>query len=235
MRIRALVFDVFGTLVDWRSSVATQVTAVFAEKGLDVDGVAFATDWRARYQPSMERIRSGVREYMPLDDLHTENLMAVLQAQGCETALEPQELLDLARAWERLEPWADVPSALLRLKVSRIIAPCSNGSIALMTRLARYARLPWDCILGAELARAYKPQREVYAATCAALRLPPEQVMMVAAHNDDLAAARSAGLATAFIPRPLEYGAGQTQDLVPLEDWDVVSGNLAELVTKLDS
>jgi 2-haloacid dehalogenase len=230
----ALIFDVFGTLVDWRSSVATQVTAAFAAVGRDVDGGAFADAWRDEYQPAMERIRAGGRGYVPLDDLHRENLMAVLAATRNAAVFEPDEIIALSRAWERLDPWPDVPAGLLRLKDRAIIAPCSNGSIALMTRLARHARLPWDCILGADIARDYKPKREVYLASCAALRLPPGQVMMVAAHEDDLAAARAAGLVTAFIHRLDEFGPGRPSDPAPAGNWDIVAPDLHVLADLLD-
>jgi 2-haloacid dehalogenase len=229
----ALIFDVFGTLVDWRTSIASHVAAAFAARGRDIDALAFADAWRAEYQPAMERIRSGGRGYVPLDDLHRENLMAVLAATGHQADFDPQEIIDLARGWERLDPWPDVVSGLVRLKARRIIAPCSNGSIALMTRLARHAGLPWDCILGADLARGYKPQAAVYLASCAALRLEPGAVMMVAAHNTDLEAARGAGLMTAFIPRPDEHGPGQAGGIEPVQDWDACASNLNELAAKL--
>ena len=223
MTVKALIFDVFGTCVDWRTSVARAVTAVIP----GVDGLAFAQAWRAEYDPSMARIRDGGRGYVALDDLHRENLHRVAAAFGV-TAPD-----DLAHAWERLDPWPDVVAGLTALKAGHIIAPCSNGSIALMTRLARYAGLPWDCILGADIARDYKPKRQVYLAACAALRLAPAEVMMVAAHNDDLFAARAAGLATAFVARPLEHGPGQTSDLVAAADWDVVAGDFIELNRRL--
>ncbi len=229
----ALIFDVFGTLVDWRTSIALHVTAAFAAKGFEVDGEAFADAWRGEYQPAMERIRGGGRGYVPLDDLHRENLMRVLAARGHAGTIEPDEIIALARAWERLDPWEDVPAGLLRLRDRAIVAPCSNGSIALMTRLARHGRLPWDCILGADIARDYKPRPAVYLASCAALRLKPEQVMMVAAHEDDLAVARAQGLATAFIPRPDEYGPGRPGTVRPRGAWDLVADDLHDLADQL--
>ena len=223
MTIRALIFDVFGTCVDWRSSVAREVAAVLP----GVDATAFAVAWRAEYDPAMARIREGGRGYVPLDDLHLENLHRVAARFGV-TAPD-----GLNAAWERLDPWPDVVPGLTALKAHRIVAPCSNGSIALMTRLARYGGLPWDCILGAEIARDYKPKPQVYLAACAALRLAPAEVMMVAAHNDDLFAARGAGLATGFLPRPAEHGPGQTSDLAPEADWDVVATDLLDLAARL--
>lgn len=223
MTVRALIFDVFGTCVDWRTSVAREVAAVLP----NVDALAFATAWRAEYDPAMARIRDGGRGYVPLDDLHRENLHKVAEEFGV-TAPDT-----LATAWERLDPWLDVVAGLTRLKRARIIAPCSNGSIALMTRLAKFAGLPWDCILGADIAQDYKPRPQVYRAACAALRLPPEQVMMVAAHNDDLVAARAAGLATAFVPRSAEHGPGQTTDLTPAADWDVIAVDFIDLACEV--
>jgi 2-haloacid dehalogenase len=223
--IEALIFDVFGTCVDWRSSVAREVAAVLP----GVDATAFAVAWRAEYDPAMARIRDGGRGYVPLDDLHLENLHRVAAASGVRA---PDSL---NAAWERLDPWPDVVAGLTRLKETHIVAPCSNGSIALMTRLAKYAGLPWDCILGAELARDYKPKPAVYRACCTALRLPADAVIMVAAHNDDLAAARAAGLGTAFVPRPTEHGPGQTKDLEPSEDWDVVARDFGDLARQVQA
>jgi len=220
--VKALIFDVFGTCVDWRNSVAREVGKV-----LDVDSIAFSDAWRGEYQPAMERIRTGGRGYVALDDLHLENLHLVAQRFGVSA---PDSL---NAAWERLDPWADVVSGLNRLRENHIIAPCSNGSIALMTRLAKYADLPWDCILGADIAQDYKPKTAVYLKSCAALRLPPDEVMMVAAHNSDLFAARSSGLATAFVPRLTEYGPDQTTDLAPSEEWDIIASDFMDLAERL--
>ncbi|WP_212525672.1 haloacid dehalogenase type II [Actibacterium sp. MT2.3-13A] len=223
--IQALIFDVFGTCVDWRSSIAREVTRELPQ----VDALAFADAWRAEYQPAMERIRSGNRGYVALDDLHLENLHRVCADFGV-TCPDPERL---NRAWERLDPWPDVVPGLRALKAHAIIAPCSNGSIALMTRLSRHARLPWDCVLGAEIARDYKPKPVVYHGACGALQLTPDQVMMVAAHNGDLAAARAAGLKTAFVPRPTEYGPGQHSDLVPEDAWNVIARDFRDLSAQL--
>jgi len=223
MRAKALIFDVFGTCVDWRTSVAREVAAVLPQ----VDATAFATAWRAEYDPAMARIREGGRGYVPLDELHRENLHKVAADFGV-TAPE-----SLAHAWERLAPWPDVVPGLTALKTRHILAPCSNGSIALMTRLAKYAGLPWDCILGAEIAQDYKPRPQVYLASCAALQLEPTEVMMVAAHNDDLHAARAAGLKTAFIPRPTEHGPGQATDLAPDSQWDIIADDFQDLAWQL--
>lgn len=223
--IQAAIFDVFGTCVDWRMSVARDVSKVLP----GINAASFADVWRSEYDPAMARIRDGARGYVPLDELHLENLERVASSFGVDVP----DPTDLNRAWERLDPWPDVVAGLSALKNQVIIAPCSNGSIALMTRLARYGGLPWDCILGAELARDYKPQASVYLASCAALRLPPDAVVMVAAHNSDLHAARAAGLKTAFVPRPLEHGSGQTIDLEPESDWDIVATDFHELARQI--
>lgn len=222
---QALIFDVFGTCTDWRTSVARAVQPQLQT----VDALAFAEAWRGEYQPAMARIREGGRGYVPLDDLHLENLMRVCARFG----VAPADPDALNRAWEALDPWPDVPAGLARLKQHAIIAPCSNGSIALMTRLARHANLPWDCILGAEIAQDYKPKPQVYLAAAAALRLEPGQVMMVAAHNDDLHAARAAGLMTAFVPRRTEHGSLQTTDLAPTGAWTCVASDFSDLAMRL--
>lgn len=227
MSAKALIFDVFGTCVDWRSSIARAVGAALPS----VDALAFADAWRGEYDPAMARVRDGARGYVPLDDLHLENLAIV----AARFAVAPSDPVALARAWERLDPWPDVVPALTALRQSYLIAPCSNGSIALMAHLARYAQLPWDCILGAEIAGDYKPKPAVYLASCAALRLAPSEVMMVAAHNGDLHAARAAGLQTAFIPRPAEYGPGQTSDLDAEADWDIIASDFNDLTARLTS
>ncbi|MEO0484447.1 MAG: haloacid dehalogenase type II [Pseudomonadota bacterium] len=223
MPVQALLFDVFGTCVDWRTSVAREVAKMLP----DVDATAFAMAWRAEYQPAMERIRSGARGYVALDTLHRENMHRVAARFGVSA---PDAL---SHAWERLDPWDDVRPGLALIRKHVVIAPCSNGSIALMTRLARYAALPWDCILGAEIAQDYKPQTTVYLASCAALALPPRAVMMVAAHNGDLAAAAHAGLQTAFVPRPREYGPNQTTDLEPTGDWTITAESFTHLAETL--
>lgn len=225
--IQALIFDVFGTCVDWRTSVAHEVSKVLPQ----VDAVAFATAWRAEYEPAMARVSGGAREYVPLDVLHLENLLSV--CRDFDVRLKRPE--ELNTAWEKLTPWPDVVQGLNEMKRDRIIAPCSNGSVALMTRLARHAGLPWDCILGADLAQDYKPQPAVYLQSCAALRLRPEQVVMVAAHNSDLSATRALGLKTAFVPRLTEHRPDQQTDLRPEESWDFVAEDFADLARQVSS
>jgi len=231
--VKALIFDVFGTVVDWRGGVAREVSAIFADRGVALDPAAFADAWRGRYDPAMAAIRVGRRGYQPLDLLHRENLDATLAEFGLSDLLTEDQRAGLNRAWEKLPPWPDACPGLMALKTRYIVAPCSNGSIALMTRLAKYGGLPWDAILGADIAQAYKPDPKVYLAAAAALALDPEEVMMVAAHNSDLAAARAQGLKTAFLPRPLEHGPGQTRDLEPADAWDVVARDLEDLAATL--
>lgn len=225
MAIEAFIFDVFGTCVDWRGGVARAVEEQPKLKAAGIDAIAFADAWRDRYQPAMEKIRSGARGYTDLDVLHRENLDATLAAFGAGSLLDDVERGDLNRAWERLPPWPDVVEGLARLRQGFLVAACSNGSIALMAHLARFGGLPWDCILGAGVARAFKPDRDVYLRSCGALRLDPAQVVMVAAHNDDLAAARAAGLKTAFVPRP-------TEEHAPASDWDFVATSFPELAAQ---
>ena len=226
---KACIFDVFGTVVDWRNSVARVSKEHLSRKGIDLDWIAFADFWRGQYVPAMAKIRSGSRGYVSLDQLHFENLEATLEEFKLKGQLNDTEKWQLNTAWGQLDPWPDVVAGLTSLKQHTIIAPCSNGSIALMTRLAKYGGLPWDCILGADIAQNYKPEPEVYLACCSALRLPADQVVMVAAHNNDLEAARETGLLTAFIARPTEHGEGQAIDLEASNDWDFIISNFSEL------
>jgi 2-haloacid dehalogenase len=232
--IRALLFDTFGTVVDWRSGVARAAAPFLARHGLTVDPHAFADAWRARYQPAMAAVREGRRPFILLDTLHRENLEETLRACDADpTALPEAELNALNHAWHRLDPWPDSVPGLTRLRARFIIAPLSNGNIALLLNMAKRAGLPWDAILGAEVSRAYKPQPEAYLRTAETLALDPATCMLVAAHNDDLRAARRAGLATAFVARPHEHGPGQTGDLTADDDWDIVAPNFLALADRL--
>ena len=236
VEIKAILFDVFGTVVDWREGIARDVMAFFRRHGLAGDAYAFADAWRGRYQGSMEPIRRGARPFTRLDVLHRENLMTTFEAWGLATAMiDPTEIADLNRAWHRLDPWPDSVEGLSRLKKRWLIAPLSNGNILLLTNMAKRAGLPWDCILGAEVARAYKPQPDSYLKTAEVLGLTPQECLMVAAHNEDLRAARRVGMRTAFIPRAQEHGPGQTTDLYPAEEWDYVAGDLVALSKLLPS
>jgi 2-haloacid dehalogenase len=203
--IKALVFDVFGTVVDWRTSITHEIDVLAKRKGLSIDGARFADAWRAGYGPSMNRVRKGELPWTKLDRLHRITLDKILVDFGI-TMLSGTEIDHLNRAWHRLRPWPDAVSGLTRLKKKFTIAPLSNGNISLMTDMAKHAGLPWDCILGAELVQHYKPDREVYQSAADFLDLKPEEVMMVAAHQGDLRAAQTVGLRTAFVTRPLEFG-----------------------------
>jgi 2-haloacid dehalogenase len=218
--VRALLFDVFGTCVDWRTSIIRAA----ARHGLPPE---VADAWRAQYQPQLETVRSGRRPWINLDVLHRIGLDIVLRELDLKLPGPARE--ELTRAWHALDPWPDVVEGLTRLKAGHIIAPCSNGHIAQSVNLARYAGLPWDAILGAEIARAYKPDPAVYLASVHALGLEPHEVCMVAAHNGDLLAAQAAGLRTAFVPRPAEHGPGQTTDLAPEGEYDLVARDFLEL------
>jgi 2-haloacid dehalogenase len=212
LTVKALVFDTFGTVVDWRSSVAREVEVVAKRKGVTLDAAKFADAWRAGYGPSMNRVRSGELPWTKLDVLHRMTLDKIL-VDFTLTGLSEDEKDALNHAWHRLTPWPDAVAGLTRLKKKFIIAPLSNGNISLMTDLAKHSGLPWDVILGAELVRHYKPDREVYQSAADILDLKPADVMMVAAHLGDLRAAKGVGLRTAFVPRPLEYGPAGKPDL----------------------
>jgi 2-haloacid dehalogenase len=222
---KALLFDVFGTCVDWRSSIAREAAA------LGLPGERVADAWRARYQPQLETVRRAEREWVVLDVLHREALDDVLDTLGLE--LGEAERDELTLAWHRLDPWPDTVAGLTRLKRRYVIAPCSNGHIAQSVNLARHAGLPWDAILGAEIAHAYKPQPEVYLASVAALGIEPGEAMMVAAHNGDLVAAAGCGLPTAFVARPREYGPEQQSDLHADGDVDVETDDFLALADAL--
>jgi 2-haloacid dehalogenase len=232
LQAKALVFDTFGTVVDWRSSVAAEVQQVAQRKGLTVDGAKFADAWRAGYGPSMNRVRSGELPWTKLDTLHRMILDKILTDFDM-TALSDAERDALNLAWHRLKPWPDSVGGLTRLKKRFTIAPLSNGNIALMTDLAKHSGLPWDCILGAELVRHYKPDREVYLSAAELLNLQPADVMMVAAHLGDLRAAKALGLRTAFVTRPLEFGPGGKPDLKADGSVDLSAKDFNDLATQL--
>ena len=203
--IEALLFDVFGTVMDWRGSIIREGEQLGKEKGLDVDWAAFADAWRGKYQPSMQRVRAGEVPWTNLDALHRASLEELLEEFEVP-GLSDDEKHYLNRAWHRLDPWPDSVEGLTRLKRHYIIAPLSNGNVALLVNMAKRAGLPWDLILSAELARHYKPDREAYLTSTELLDLSPERVMMVSAHPGDLHAAADAGLRTAYVYRPLEFG-----------------------------
>ena len=229
--IQALVFDVFGTLVDWRTSIARESEKALAPLGVAIDWLAFADAWRNQYQPAMEEVRSGRIPFSKLDSLHRRNLDVVLAAYAIDVDETVRQ--DLNRAWHRLDAWPDVPGGLEQLRRHYFLAPCSNGNISLMVDLARRNGFPWDAILGAELARDYKPKPVVYLAAAEAFDLEPAQTMMVAAHSADLAAASAAGLRTAFIARPHEYGR-DTGESGPGTPVDFSTSSIVELAALLE-
>jgi 2-haloacid dehalogenase len=232
--VKALVFDTFGTVVDWRSSVAGEIAALAKQKGLAVDGAKFADAWRAGYGPSMNRVRTGELPWTKLDALHRMTLDRILVEFKID-GLSEVEKARLNHAWHRLRPWPDAVAGLTRLKKKFIIAPLSNGNVSLMTDLAKHAGLPWDVILGAELARHYKPDREVYQSAADILDLPPSSVMMVAAHLGDLRAAKGVGLKTAFVTRPLEFGPDGKPDLKGDASVDLSAKDFNDLATQMDA
>ena len=234
MDIRACLFDVFGTVVDWRTSVSRDLEAFAKQKGIaGIDWLEFAVEWRKLYQPSMDEVRSGRRAFTILDVLHRESLVKLIARYGIK-GLAEADVDHMNRAWHRLEPWPDVVAGLTRLKAKFVIAPCSNGNIALMVNMAKRAGLPWDCVLGAETARAYKPMPEAYLASCRQLGLAPANVLMVAAHNHDLKAAKAQGLNTAFVARPKEHGPGQATDLAADPTCvDVPAADFVDLAARL--
>ena len=230
--IAALVFDVFGTLVDWRGSIARETEALLAPRGIATDWHGFADAWRMQYQPAMEEVRAGRIPFSKLDVLHRRNLDVVLRELGLAARVDDALRHELNLAWHRLDAWPDVAPGLVRLRTRYRIAPCSNGNISLMVDLARRNGLPWDAILGAELARDYKPKAVVYLHAAAAFDCRPDETLMVAAHSSDLQAAAAAGLRTAFVARPDEAGPGRGEAAatVPV---DLSVAGLVELADRL--
>jgi len=232
--VHVLAFDVFGTVVDWRSSIIAEGQSLATAKGLSVDWAKFADAWRAGYGPAMERVRRGELPWTKLDALHRLILDQLLVRFGIE-GLGEQEKVRLNRAWHRLRPWPDSVAGLERLRRRFVVTTLSNGNVALLTEMAKHAGLPWDCILSAELVRHYKPDPEVYRLVPELFDLRPEQVMMVAAHEADLQAAKQLGLRTAFVHRPLEYGPQTPVPSVPAGRFDYVAEDLVDLAARLGS
>jgi 2-haloacid dehalogenase len=234
--VKACVFDTFGTVVDWRSSVIAEATTWGKAKGLTLDWADFADDWRLGYKPAMDKVRKGEIPWTRLDDLDRmilDDLLKKYKIQG----LSEEEKVNWAHVWRRLNPWPDSVPGLTRLKKKYITSPMSNGNVALMTNLAKFGGLPWDAILGSDLVQHYKPDREMYLSAPFYLDLKPEEVMMCAAHASDLQAARSCGLRTGFIYRPDEYGNGRVgvPDKAKPGDFDVVSRSIIDLAQQMDA
>jgi 2-haloacid dehalogenase len=229
--VKALFFDVFGTLVDWRGSIAREARTILSPRGVAIDWEGFADAWRGQYQPAMDEVRSGRLPFSKLDVLHRRNLDVIVKDFGLDD-LDESARANLNLAWHRLDAWPDTKPGLARLRTKFLIAPCSNGNISLMVDLARRNGLVWDAILGAEIARDYKPKPAVYLSAAAAFDCEPRETMMVAAHSSDLAAAAAAGLRTAFIARPDEHGEGkgESRASVPV---DLSAASLTALAEQL--
>ena len=232
MEIRALTFDTYGTLVDWRSSVLAELGAFGAAHDLHLDWEVFLDEWKSAYRSGMDKVDSGEWPWTTIDVIYRRRLDELLAARRI-AGVRDAEVAELNRVWWRLRPWPDTVAGLTRLRRRYVITPLSNASFAGMVHLAKSAGLPWDCIITAENARCYKPRAEVYLTAIELLGMAPAEVMMVAAHNYDLAAARAHGMRTAFLPRPTEYGPGQSTDLVAESDWDIVAKDALDLARAL--
>lgn len=232
MDVKALVFDVFGTVVDWRGSIIREGQALGRKKKLKVDWAAFADAWRAGYRPAMARVRSGELPWTKIDVLHRMILDDLLKRFPLGRLAE-EEIDHLNRVWHRLKPWPDARAGLAKLKRRHVIATLSNGNVALLTNMAKHAKLPWDCILSAEVVRHYKPDPETYLGAADLLGLKPGELMMVAAHKDDLHAARASGLKTAYVPRPREYGPAVKIDVSREPAFDIHARDFNDLARQL--
>ena len=238
LKVKALLFDVFGTVVDWRSGIANEVKKIANKNKIVINANDFADAWRAEYQPAMEEIRKGNRSFTILDILHMENLKKISSRFGLDR-LSSDDFDLLVKAWHRLPGWPDSSEGLNKLKTKFIIATQSNGNIALMVNMAKYSNLNWDVILGAEVVGHYKPEPEAYLKACRALHLNPEECMMVAAHDDDLKAASLQGMKTGYVHRPYEYGKDKLFDISEVNDykgdrsWNFITKDLNDLAYQL--
>jgi 2-haloacid dehalogenase len=235
--VKAILFDTFGSVVDWRGSLIADLSAWAAGRGIAADWAALVDAWRAAYAPSMDRVRRGEQPWTILDDLHRaslDRLVAEFGIKGPDGAkLSETDLDHINRGWHRLTPWPDSVPGLTRLRRRYIIGPMSNGNVALLVNMAKAAGLPWDMVCAAELFRHYKPDPETYLGAAKLLGLQPGEVMMAAAHNGDLHAARRCGLRTAFFPRPTEYGPHQKRDFAADSDWDIVAADIEDMAARL--
>jgi 2-haloacid dehalogenase len=231
--VKAILFDTFGSVVDWRGSLIRDFTAWGANRGIAADWVGLIDAWRQAYAPSMDKVRKGALPWTNLDDLQRASLAELGPRFGLPENLCDADRDYLLRGWHRLDPWPDSVSGLTRLRKKYIIGPLSNGNVALLVNMARRAGLPWDMVFATELFRHYKPDPETYLGAAALLGLAPGEVMMAAAHNGDLAAARALGLKTAFFARPSEYGPHQIRDFAAESDWDVVAADIADLAARM--
>lgn len=232
--VRAVLFDTFGTVVDWRSGIAASVRDFAQHHRLSVDPGAFALDWRSRYLPSMSEVLSGRREFVSLDVLHKETLFASFEKFGIAADVLPSDEVEaLARSWRWLPPWPDSVDGIAAMKRHVIVGPLSNGNTGLLVDMAKYAGLPWDVVLGSDVGKTYKPDPRAYHTPARLLGLEPGEVMLVAAHPTDLEAAQNSGLATGFVARPQEYGSGREPYLEPTGAFDVSGTSLVELANVL--
>ena len=231
-QVKLLTFDVFGTVVYWRSSVIAEGEQLGKTKGLNIDWAAFADAWRAIYRPHMDKVQSGEFPWTKLDDLHRMMLVETLKKFAIES-LSGEEKEHLNRVWHRLRPWPDSVAGLARLKSRFVIATLSNGNISLLTNMAKHAGLPWDCILSAENVRRYKPDPGIYLLPGELFDLKPEQIMMVAAHEHDLQSAREHGLRTAYVHRPMEHGPGKKSAKPAAGRYDILASDFLDLAKQL--
>jgi 2-haloacid dehalogenase len=232
MVVRALVFDVFGTVVDWRSSIIREGELLGAAKGLQVDWPAFADAWRAGYRPAMDRVAGGEHGWANIDALHREILDSLITRFGI-VGLTDEETDRFNRAWHRLMPWPDSVPGLNRLRSRYVISTLSNGNISLLVDMAKHAGLPWDCVLSGELIGKYKPDPEVYRMAARLLGVKTDEAMLVAAHPQDLQGAQRAGLKSAYVPRPLEHGPDRPPAPPTKHPFDIVAADFIDLATRL--
>ena len=232
MDVQAILFDVFGTVVDWRGSLIAELSEWGAARGIGADWTGLVDTWRGAYAPSMDRVRRGELPWTKLDDLHMATLREIGPRFGLVGLLDA-DMEWVNRGWHRLRPWPDSVPGLRALHPRYILGPLSNGNVSLLVDMARGAGLPWDVILGAEVSGRYKPDPETYLGACRMLSLQPEQVMLCAAHNYDLVAAQKLGLRTAFVPRPTEYGPLQVRDFGPEGEWDVVASDMEDFAARM--
>ena len=228
----AIVFDTFGTVVDWRGSLIADLSAYGASRGVNADWTALVDAWRAAYHPSTDRVRKGEQPWTKLDGLHRASLDKLAVDFGIK-GLTEADLVHINLGWHRLHGWPDSVPGLTRLKKKFIIGPLSNGNVSLLLNMAKFAGIPWDMIFGSDLFGHFKPDPETYLGVAKMLDIEPGQVMMAAAHNGDLANARKCGLMTAFFPRPGEYGPNQKRDYAAEQDWDIVAKDIEDLAAQL--
>jgi 2-haloacid dehalogenase len=228
----AIVFDTFGSVVDWRGSLIADLTAFGQQRGIEADWPALIDAWRAAYHPSMDRVRKGLDPWTTLDGLHRGSLDRLVKEFEIK-GLTEQDLVHINLGWHRLNGWPDSVAGLTRLKTRFVIEPLSNGNVSLLTYMAKHAGLPWDMVFGSDLWGHFKPDPETYLGVAKMMDLAPDQVMMAAAHNGDLANARKCGLQTAFWPRPTEYGPHQKRDYKAEQEWDIVAKDIEDLATQL--